>query len=165
MLILLLPCLFKIVPTDFSIPSGMWSRHQPAKMQPAEGAQNLGFAKLKAPGPSETSAQQRADGEERSRVLASVGSGCCPADDSGQISFERCILQPGTPQQWPTSAMACSVSPSVALHCYDLCPSHLPPSPLPRGGQFLEPFIRAQERNCHLISLLHHSTCPTGCFC
>lgn len=99
MLILLLPCLFKIVPTDFSIPSGMKSRHQPAKMQPAEGAQNLGFAKLEAPGPPQTSVQQQADGEERSWILASVGSGCWPAVEAGQISFERCILQHGTPQQ------------------------------------------------------------------
>lgn len=58
MLILLLPCLFKIVPTDFSIPSGIKRGNQPAKMQPVEGAPNLGFAKFKAPGPPQTSVQQ-----------------------------------------------------------------------------------------------------------
>lgn len=68
-------------------------------MQPAEGAQNLGFAKLEAPGPPQTSVQQQADGEERSWILPSVGSGCWPAVEAGQISFERCILQRGTPQQ------------------------------------------------------------------
>lgn len=58
MLILLLLCLFKILPTDFSIPSGMKSRRQPAKVQPAEGVQNLGFAQLQAPGPPEPSSEQ-----------------------------------------------------------------------------------------------------------
>lgn len=137
MLILLLPCSFKIVPTNFSIPSGLKSRHQPAKMQPAEGAQNLGFAPFRAAGPLEKRVQQRAGGEERSWAPTAVGPGCWPVAGSGKISG-RWILQAGTPQQQLVSAVACSVSPSGALCCgYEpTLPSH---HSLPEGGQRGEP--------------------------
>lgn len=137
MLILLLLCSFKIVPTNFSVPSGLKSRHQPAKMQPAEGAQNLGFAPRRAAGPPENQVQQRAGGEERSWTPTAVGPGCWCAAGSGQIFSGRWILQTGTPQQRLVCAKACSVSPSGALCCgYEpTLPSH---HSLLEGGQRVE---------------------------
>lgn len=93
-----------------------------------------------------------ADGEKGFWILASVVPGCWLDAES----FERCVLQPKTHGNDP-----CSASPPAALHCcYDLSHPNFLHLPCPRGRQFLEPFIRAQERNCHLLSLLQ----STGCY-
>lgn len=148
MLILLLPCSFKIVPTNFSVPSGLKSRHQPAKMQPAEGAQNLGFAPCRAAGPPENRVQQRAGGEERSWTPKRWGQGAGVLLGLGRSSLGDGYFRLGLHSNllWPVQ---CLLLELCVVATSPLC---LPTTPYLRGDIMLSPRITLEEDSGEKLS-------------
>lgn len=130
----------------------MKSRHGPAEVPPAEGAHNLGFTELPAPGPPQTSVQRmerKGPGFWHRWGLA-----------AGWMLWEMCPSA-CDPQQWALSAVACPASPPAALHCcYDLSHPNFLRLPCSWGDNFFSPLKRFRRET--VTSLV--SSSPTGCY-